>query len=359
MNNYLKNNMTKNQQLSVKPFVYNRPSISRVCIRFIVLLFLQVIMLFLTKSYNSLFIILSAVIGALGAALINHYINKEPFYQIMPVIIQGLFIGLLLPAEFPVVPVFFISFITLLIAQCIVFKGINSWVNVSIIAVIIAWCIGKIYFPAFTITQDLIPLRNSSVYLIQNGEYPIYGFDSSITMFLNTRLFSHFQVSVPDGFISMLCDTKCTIPAFRFNLLTIVSSIIIFSDNSFSGIIPVLFLLIYGFLVRLFAPFMFGGMLNQGDVILAFLSSGTLFCAVFLIQWFGTIPISILGKILVGILSGIYAFLIMGCGTSPVGMVYTVLLTNITTMLIRVIEEKNNAFSTAKVVSKLAAKGEQ
>lgn len=359
MNNYLKNNKTKNQQMSVKPFVYNRPSISKVCIRFIILLSLQFIMLLITKSYSAVFLILASVMGALGAALINQFIYKEQPYQIMSIIIQGMFIGLLLPESYPLVTVFFISFTTLLIARCIIFKSINSWINVSVVAVIIAWIIGKVYFPSFIITSDLVPLRNSSVYLIQNGDFPIYGFDSSITLFLNAKIFSHFQVQVPDGFISLLVDSKSVIPAFRFNLLTILSSIIIFSDNSFSGIIPTLFLVIYGLLIRLFAPFMFGGMLNQGDILLAFLSSGTLFCVVFLIQWFGTIPISISGKILLGILSGIYAFCIIGCGTSPIGMVYTVLITNITSLFIRIIEEKNNAFTTAKVVSKLAAKGEQ
>lgn len=359
MNNFLKDNKTRNQQLSVKPFVYNRPSISKICIRFLVLLSMQIIMLFVTKSYSSLFVVLAAVLGSVAAAVINYFMTKEPLYQMMSLVIQGIFIGLLLPSTYPVVSVFFISFITILVARCIIFKSINSWLNVSVIAIIIAWLIGKNYFPSFTITTDIIPLRNASVYLIQNGNFPIYSFDSSITLFLNAKLFNHFQVSIPDGFISLLVDTKSIIPAFRFNLLTIISSIFIFSDNSFSGIIPVCFLAVYGFLVRLFCPVLFGGMLNQGDILLAFLSSGTLFCIVFLIQWFGTVPISISGKILLGVLSGIYAFTIIGCGTSPIGMVYTVFITNMTSLFIRILEEKNNIFTTAKVVSKLAAKGEQ
>lgn len=356
MNNFLKNNILKNQLLSVKPFVYNRPSISRICIRFLVLLSLQILMLIFTKSYSSLAIVIAAVAGAVAVGIINQFIYKEQPYQIMAIIIQGIFIGLLLPSSYPVISVFFITFLTIFISRCIVFKSINSWINMSVIAVIIAWIIGKAYFPGFIITSDLVPLRNSSVYLIQNGNFPIYSFDSSITMFLNARIFSHFQVSIPDGFISLLFDSQSPIPAFRFNLLTIISSIVIFSDNSFSGIIPVLFLFVYGLLVRLFAPMMFGGMINQGDVILAFLTSGILFCVVFMIQWFGTIPITIGGKILLGILSGLFAFAIIGCGTSPIGTAYTILLTNLTSMIIRIFEENNNLFITAKAVNKLAAK---
>lgn len=355
----MENFTTKNQQLTLKPFVYNRPSVSRICIRFLILLSLQVIMLFVTKSYSAIFVVFSAILGSVVAAIINQLIYKEQKYQIMSIIIQGIFIGLLLPENYQLITVFFLTLVTLLISRCIMFKSINSWMNVSVIAVIIAWLIGKSCFPSFTITSDLIPLRNSSVYLIQNGEFPIYAFDSSFTQYLNSKLFSHFQVSIPEGFISLLVDTKSTIPAFRFNLLTIVSSIIIFSDNSFSGIIPILFLGVYCLLVRIFVPFMFGGILNQGDVILALLSSGTLFCAVFLIQWFGTIPISVFGKIILGILSGVYAFAIIGCGTSPIGMVYTVLLTNISCLFIRIWEERNNAHTTGKVINKLVSKQEQ
>ncbi|MCR5062957.1 MAG: RnfABCDGE type electron transport complex subunit D [Treponema sp.] len=146
------------------------------------------------------------------------------------------------------------------------------------------------------------------------------------------------------------------IPAFRFNVLTIISSIIIFSDNAFSLIIPSFFIAVYSVFVRLFAPFLFGGYFNQGDIILALLSSGTLFCATFLIQWYGTIPVSVGGKVVLGVISGATAFAIIGAGTSPVGMAYTVLISNICCMIIRIFEEKNNEIAVSKVIDKLMAK---
>lgn len=348
----------KNQKLSVNPFVYIRPSLSIISIRFLILLSLQVIMLLFTKSFNAFFVVLFSVAGSLFAAFLNRVVSKNELYEVMSTVIQGLFIGLLLPENYPLFTVFVISFSTLFVARSLIFRSINSWINVSVFAIIMAWIIGKNYFPTFTITTDIIPLRNSSVYLIQNGNFPVYSFDASVTSFLNSTIFKLFKVSIPEGFISLLCDTHCVIPAFRFNLLTIISSVVIFSDNSFSGIIPTVFLVVYGLLVRLFAPFMFGGLINQGDIILAFLTSGTLFCAVFLIQWFGTVPISLSGKFTLGFFAGLLAFLIIGSGTSPIGMVYTVLLTNIVSMIIRVFEEKNNLLVTAKVVNKLIAKGE-
>lgn len=356
MSNSSKEKKLKSGRISVKPFVYNIPSISSVSIRFIILLSLQVVMLAVTKSYSALIVVLATLIGAAGAATVNYFVSKEPLFNIMNIVIQGLLIGLLLPESFPPFTAFVISFSTLVISRCIVFKSVNSWLNSTTIAVIVAWYVGRNFFPTFEVSGELLCLRNTSVYLLENGTFPIYSFDSSITSFLNKYIFDIFHITIPEGFISLFWDSHSIIPAFRFNLLTIVSSIIIFSDNSFSIIIPTVFLCIYGIMVRLFVPFLFGGNFNQGDIILAFLTSGILFCCVFLIQWYGTIPVTIQGKICLGILSGIIAFLIIGCGTSPVGMVYTVLLTNLLCMLIRVFEEKHNELITGKVVTKYSAK---
>lgn len=342
----------------IKPYVYYRPSISAVTIRILILLFVQVVLLIFSKSYSAVFVILTSVLGAVLAAAINYLISKEPLYNLLNIITQGLLLGLLLPENYPLVTVFFISFSTILISRLFLFKSVNSWINVPAIAVIIAWFIGRNFFPDFIITLDLIPLRNSSTYLIQNGSFHIFEFDSVVTNFLNAHVFNLFNITIPEGYISLFWDTQVSIPAFRFNLVTIISSIIIFSDNAFSGIIPSLFLIVYGILVRLFATFLFGGTFNQGDIILAILTSGTLFCATFLIQWYGTVPITTTGKILLGLFSGAMAFFIMGCGTSSIGMFFTLLITNMMNLIIRSFEEKNNSLSTASVISKLITKGD-
>lgn len=326
---------------NINPFVYVRPSISAVTVRILVLLLIQVVMLLLTKSYDAVIVIGTTTLGGIAAASVNFLIYHEKPFQFMNIILQGIFIGFLLPQEFPVVVAFFITFFTLIISRCIFFKSVNCWINICCVAVMIAWFIGRQYFPQFIITKDLISLKNSSVYLLQNGSFPIYSLDSTITSFLNEKVFSIFKVTIPEGFVSLLWDTNSSIPAFRFNLLTIISSVIIFADNAFSFIIPTLMLCVYAVLIRLFGPIFFGGSFNQGDIILAFLTSGTLFCSVFLIQWYGTVPIFLSGKIILGILAGIIAFLVTGAGTSPIGMVYTVLITNFVNIFIRTFQEKN------------------
>jgi electron transport complex protein RnfD len=356
MNNKFREKKLKNTRISVKPFVYSIPSISSVSIKFLILLGIQVLMLLLTKSFSAFFVVLTSLIGAVFASLVNYYAKKEPFYNIMSIAIQGIIIGLLLPQTYPLPMVFVISFATILISRLIVFKGINSWINIPALAIIIAWYIGNTFFPEFSLTAELLNIKNSSSYLIQNGFFPIFSFDTPITSWLNKNIFSLANVSIPEGYVSLLWDSQSIIPAFRFNLITIISSIIIFSDNSFSLIIPSIFLTVYAVLVRLFVPYLFGGSINQGDIILALLTSGILFCSVFLIQWYGTIPVTVLGKVLLGFLTGIIAFLIIGCGTSPVGMAYTIIISNIICMIIRIFEEKKNEFYTGRVIMKYSAK---
>ena len=326
---------------NINPYVYVRPSISAVTYRILILLLIQVLMLVLTKSYAAVILIGTTTLGGIAAASLNYLFYHEKPFQFLNIIMQGLFIGFLLPQEFPIVVAFFITFFTLVISRCIFFKSVNCWINICCVAVMIAWFIGRQYFPEFIITKDLISLKNSSVYLLQNGSFPVYSFDSVITAFLNEKIFSIFKVTIPEGFISLLWDTNSSIPAFRFNLLTIISSVVIFADNAFSFIIPTLMLFVYAVLIRLFGTAFFGGSFNQGDIILAFLTSGTLFCSIFLIQWYGTVPIYLSGKIILGILAGIFAFLVTGVGTSPIGMVYTVLITNFANIFIRAFQENN------------------
>ena len=356
MNKKYKEKKLKTSRISVKPYVYSIPSISSISLKILILLSLQVIMLLLSGSVSALFVILTTLSSALLVALINYKITKEPLYNIMHTAIQGILFGLLLPETYPLVTAFVISFVTILIARTIVFKGINAWANVPAVAVVIAWYIGSKYFPQFAVNSEMLTLRNSSVYLIQNGYFPIYSFDSPITAFLNKNIFSLAKVSIPEGYVSLFWDSHSIIPAFRFNLLTIISSIIIFSDNSFSLIIPTVFLSVYAVFVRLLAPFLFGGSFNQGDIILALLTSGMLFYTTFLIQMYGTTPINVSGKIVMAFLSGIIAFLIIGCGTSPIGMAYTIICQNIICMVIRIFEDKENELITGRVVTKYSAK---
>lgn len=343
----------KNSLISVKPYIYTEPSISVISLRMLILLFVQILVLIFTKSFDAIKVIGFSTAGTLLASVFCQLITKRQPYHFLTVVLQGVLFGMLLPETFPIVSVLSISFFIYFALILFVAKNVNTWGNVVSICVILAWIIGRDFFPEFILTKDLLQLKNPSALLIKEGAFPIYNFDVIITEALNNSLFNNFKVTLPTGYLSLLWDSHSIIPAFRFNFLTIVSSIILYSDDSYSGIIPSTFLIVYSLLVRCFVPFMAGGMFNQGDVILALLTSGTLFCAVFLIQWFGTTPFSLIGKIVYGILCGIVAFLIVGCGNSPIGMVYTILICNVLNMMIRIIEEKIKLKSMKKNLAKI------
>ena len=335
-----KSDFLQNKRVSLKPYIYEKPSISAVSLRILVLLSLQIIVLFLTKSYSAVIVIACSALGSLLASLIHFFLVKKNKFLSLTNLIHGILIGMLLPQNYPPFTALLVSFGTLLIFKYVFESSENFWINIVSVSVLIAYFIGKVYFPSFLITPDLFSSKNPSVQLINNGVFPVYDFDVTLTNFLNSNLLNHFKVTLPQGILSMLWDTNSVIPAFRFNLLTVIASLVLFSDNSFSMLIPTIFLFVYLLFIRLFFPYISGGELNQGDILLALFTSGTLFTAVFLIQWFGTHPMTVIGKIIYAIIAGLYAFITVGCGTSPVGMIYVIIICNIFNLLIRLIEEK-------------------
>ena len=352
-NNFSDSRIIKNK-VSPNPYVFKTPSISSIMIRILILLFLQIAMLFVTKSFNSIYVITATTIGSLCAYALSYIFYRRQIYTGLVTLVQGILIGMFLPETYPIVTAFFISFFVLVLSRFIFEKCITSWVNIVAAAVIVAWFIGKRFFPDFLITSDIINLKNPSTIMINNGVFPVYSFDTYITSFLNNTIFSWLKVTLPEGYISILCDTHSIIPAFRFNLLTLLASIVLYADDPYSGIIPCIFITTYALLVRILFPVLVGGVINQGDIILALTTSGTLFIAFFMLCWFGTHPVTVSGKIIYGIMAGLLAFAIVGCGTSPIGMIYTVLICNVLNLLIRVIEERRNEALLLKESLRLA-----
>lgn len=340
----------KNKRLTLNPYVFEKPSLSSISIKLLVLLFLQILCLFFTKSYSALNVIFITLIASVLSSAINIFFNSQRKISTMLVIVQGILIGMFIPENYPLFSVFTIAFVILFAAKYFFEDMENAWINIVALAVLVAWFIGERFFPHFMISTDLLMQKNPSVFLIQEGVFPVYNFDVSITSFLNNSLFSKINVVLPEGFISILFDSQSSIPAFRFNLLTIVASVCLFADGSFSPTIPSVFLFVYLLLVRLFMPMFFGGTFNSGDILLALFSSGTLFTSVFLLQWFGTTPISLFGKIFYGIIAGVLAFLIVGCGTSSIGMIYTVILCNVACIIIKILEDKHNEKKVKKII---------
>lgn len=341
----------KKRASSLRPFLYEKPSVSKVLIIMLALLSLQILALIFTKSGQALCVIFSSILASVCASSLNYLLKKQESFNFLMTLLQGIMIGMLLPENFPVISVFVISFLSLFFSEFFFLQTDNSFINMTAVTVLICWFVGKIYFPGNVLGNELASIKNPSVQLINEGFFPVYDFDSEVTGFLNRFIFRHFNVTIPEGYVSVFCDSKSLIPAFRFTSLTIIASIVLFSVDAFTFFVPFLFLTVYAILVRFFSPVFGGGEFFQGDILLSFLTGGTLFCAVFLLQWFNTNPVSFFGKIIFAISTAIIAFLTAGSGNSPVGMVVTILIGNFLSMFINVIEEKQNTKRTLKLAS--------
>jgi len=326
----------------IRPFMYASQSVGNSSLMLVVLLGIQIFMLLITGSYSALLVIGCSLAGSLCADGADRLYHKSYSLSDMTSVVQGIIAGMLLPSTFPPVAVFFITFFSMILFNYMFGGFANTWGNTAVIIVAVAWIVGMNAFPGQVLTKDLLQMRNPSYALIQSGVFPVLKLDPPVTEALNNTFFGVLKVSIPDGYISMLWDTHSIIPAFRFNLITLLSSIVLFSSGMLSMLIPVCFIGSYGILVRFAGPFICGGIAGQGDILLAVLTGGTLFCSVFVIQWYGTTPLSYAGKMIYGIICGIFAFLIAGCGTSSVGMVFTILCANIISPVIQTIEDRKN-----------------
>lgn len=345
-------NLEKN--ILINPFIYKSESIGFESIKIVVLLMIQVFMLFFTKSYSALLVILFSCLGSVIAEVIARFIFKQKeHYSFVIAILQGLTVGMMIPETYSIITVFFTVMLSMLAVKHLFGGFAYTWLNPCVFIVAVLWFVGGKLFPDFLVTSDYLCMRNPSQLLIESGAFPISSFDSSLTEGLNNLIFNLFKVSIPEGYVSLFWDTHSVIPAFRFNFITLVSSLLLFSPSLIKSIIPGTFVITYLILVRLILPFFCNGVPFQGDMLLALLTSGTLFYAVFVLQSYGTIPSSIVGKIVYGVIAGIAAFFITGCGTSSIGMCFTILFANISSLFIQNFEDKFNRKKVEKLLSQV------
>ncbi len=334
----MKNKEILYKSVFLSPFKYLRPSVRTESYIMLTLLLMQVLMLFITKSVDSLLIVLASLLASYAADLLNSEKNYKSSFVMISSTIRALVIALLIPAGFPPATVFFVSFVVLFLNKHTLGGFANSWINPAALTVTVCWIIGMKFFPETSLSGVALQSKNIALSLIQDGTFPQNSFDVTVTNFLNRKLFSLFGVSIPEGYFSLLWDSHSSIPAFRFNLLTLISSIVLLAADVLNPIIPAVFIFTYGILVKLAAPFFYNGLMFQGDVILALFSSGTLFSTFFLLQWHGTTPFSNRGKWFYGLFAGILAFFIMGIGLSPVGFAFVILIVNVFSLFIQGIE---------------------
>lgn len=337
----MKNNYKK---ITLGSFVYKNFSIKiMLCILGIFLL-PQICMLFITKSFASLMLILVTILASILVDVICSYLKKENcnllYYSLI-----GCFIGFFLPSNYPPVIVFFITFFTLLLLRFFFAKEF-SWINPIALVVFFLFLIAVPYFVSYKQdTFQTVYLDNSLQNFITSGKITVFALDFTITDWLNSVIFTKLGFTIPYGYMTLFWDSQSIVPAFRFNCLTLISSLFFFGFSFFTSIIPVIVLTIYLLLVKTFGAYSTTLQYFQGDMLFSVLTCGVLFTIVFLIEWFGTIPTSLLGKIFYGILTGMILFFFVGTGNSAVGAILTLVLANIVSLIIQFLEHKYIIFT--------------
>ncbi len=337
----MKNKEINNKSLLLNPYYYNSFSQRTKSIIILFFLCLQFVMLFLTKTYSSIIISIVCIISSLLAEFVSARILKSYKVYILSAISKGIILSLLIPSNYPFLIVFFISFIVFLVCNYCFSGNTFSWINPVALTVVVLYILNQSYFPSFILDINDIQTKNAALVLIENGTVPFNVHDTFITEFVNRIIFKFFGIVIPDGYFSFFWDSGSIIPAFRFNLLTIITSISLFSLDIFDCFIPSIFILFYSVLVRFLLPVLIGSYPVYGDVLLCLLTSGTLFSSLFLLQWYGTVPVSPVGKFIYALLASVFAFLIMGFGTSSCGFCFLILVMNVVSAIIQYIEQLN------------------
>lgn len=324
--------------VTLRPFSYISPSIKSAALVTTLCLLPQLIMLAITLSWSSLLIILATLLSSLISDFLYSKINRQNSFNIFSAIVQGILIGMFIPSNYFVPSIFIITFFTIFFVKYAFGGFAGSWANPIAVTILLAYFLSPSSFSSIQLSMQNITTRNAALSLFQDGSIPLLKNDYRVTEFFNNMIFRLFKVEVPEGYITLLWDTGAEIPAFRFNTITLFSSIFLFAFEIFDMIIPFTFIVSYAFLVKLFGPLLAGQNFFQGDIFLAIFTGGTLFGATYLLQWYGTSPVTKKGKFIFGLLSGLVAFLVMGLGTSSIGFIFLVIIMNAFSTVIQICE---------------------
>ncbi len=326
-------------KVSMAPFTDFTKSASLRTLIFWAALLPQIVMLFVTKSWQSLIIILSAVLGAALSEADAIADKGSRRIAVARSLFVGTLIGFFLPPSYPPASVFLITLVFLFMTKSVFGSAGVSWLNPVAVTVTAAWFMGRTAFGGFEISGAELLAKNPSLALI-DGAMLTNGVDEKITMLLNDGVFRLFNVSIPNGYVSLFWDSHAAIPACRFTFLTLLSSLFLFAFDLKKPELPLLFLFLYFCLVKFASPLITGAAPMSGDVLLALLSSGLLFASVFALQWPGTSPTGLFAKIVCAILAAAIAFVFCGTGTSPAGAAATILFANLLSPALQVFESK-------------------
>ena len=316
--------ITKHKDFSkLAPFVYTSVSVRSINLTYLLLASLQVLPLLLYHDIYACINIFASTTATLTCQSIIYAIEKTTFKLPIEAFLQGLLIGLFMPTNIGFIFVFFLSFLGFALTK-VIFGKSGSWMHPIMVVLIIAY-----------ISAPELFVFRSSTEEIATKVFPTQSFDTSITSLLNSYILNDLGITLPEGYLSLFWNSSSLIPACRYNLLTVFSSIILLSLKVKDYTIPILFVLFYEALVYCFSEPFF-----QGDVLVSLMTGGFLFMIFFALPEPNAFPKTLLFKILSSIFLAIVSFLLSKGGATFITIAFASLLFNILTPYIEELEKK-------------------
>ena len=318
------------------PYIYTGVNARHTAILVLSLLVLQLIVMGIMYDFASIFMIMSAGTAAALASFLIGYTQGKRVFDIHA-LVTGLLIGFFMPANSGFVFSFLIAFMSYFFSWGIFGGKGFSWIN----PVMLAACIAAICKPECFVQPigfDRIAANGSVFAALAPSGLLQTPADQYITSMFNSTFLHGAGVTLPAGYAGLFLHYPSAIPAFRYNLLTLCSSIVLLSSKTINKTLPFTFLLVYGLLIYLFPSVGQAGVYGKGDILSALLTSGAFFAAFFVMNDGGSISRSWEGRCMTGILTGIFAFFITGPGAIPAGIPFAVLFVDCLNPLIEWME---------------------
>ena len=332
-----------NLSLMTAPFVYTRLPVLGMNIAVLSLLGIQILILAITADFYALLNITAAVMGVLCVENLLRYLASSKLSLSLEMIISGLLIGFFMPTGIGFIFVFILSAFSVFIVKTVFGGTGRNWLNPVAFAVCAAYISRPEAFPPLISDFSLLREKGSIFALMEANGLLKLKTDFAVTSALNSLLLHGVGVTLPEGYISLFLNSTSSIPAFRYNIITLISSIILFSIRVADYILPAFFLTTYAILVWTFGMVPVSNIYFTGDILSAVLTGGVLFAAFFVMTEPASSPKTKYGKAMSGFFTGLFAFFICAHGASPAGVFFAVILGNIISPLIERLEIKIQA----------------
>lgn len=332
-----------NLSLMTAPFVYTRLPVLGMNIAVLSLLGIQILILAITADFYALLNITAAVMGVLCVENLLRYLASSKLSLSLEMVISGLLIGFFMPTGIGFVFVFILSAFSVFIVKTVFGGTGRNWLNPVAFAVCAAYISRPEAFPPLISDFSLLREKGSIFALMEANGLLKLKTDFTVTSALNSLLLHGVGVTLPEGYISLFLNSTSSIPAFRYNIVTLMSSIILFSIRVADYILPAFFLTTYAILVWVFGMVPVSNIYFTGDILSAVLTGGVLFAAFFVMTEPASSPKTKYGKAMSGFFTGLFAFFICAHGASPAGIFFAIILSNVISPLIERLEVKIQA----------------